>query len=143
MATKVELKDYTAQILESWETKGKSFMLEVKDLVAGQAADNSPRDSGDLKRSFKEDSYVDEAEGVAYIGSSLKYSIYQEYGTGEYALQGKGRLGGWVYYSDKKGRFYFTKGTTPKRMLYRAIKTTRPMIEARAKEIFGTVSNNG
>lgn len=140
MATRVEIKDYTAQILANWETKGKSFLTEVKDLIAGQASSNSPSDNGDLARSFLTDSYVDETEGVAYIGSSLEYSIYQEYGTGEYALQGNGRLGGWVYYSDKKGKFYWTKGTTPKRMVYRAIKTTRPMINSRAKEIFGAVT---
>jgi hypothetical protein len=142
LATKVEIKDYTEQILASWNEKGGSFMTEVKDLVAGQASSNSPVDTGDLARSFLEDSYVDENEGVAYIGSSLKYSVYQEFGTGEYALEGNGRIGGWVYCSND-GKYHFTKGVRPQRMLYRAIKTTSPMIEERAKQIFGTVNKNG
>lgn len=141
--TAVEITDYTKEILSSFGDQALIFLKDVKDLVAKQASDNSPVDSGDLARSFLEDSYVDEQAMEARIGSSLDYAIYQEYGTGEYALEGNGRIGGWVYYSDKDGRFYYTTGVKPQRMVYKAMLTTKPMIQSRAKDIFGAVSNNG
>ncbi len=143
MATKVELKDYTDNVLSSFDKKVNAFLLEVKDSVASQTSLNSPVDTGGLSRSFLTDSFIDKNEKIAYIGSSLKYSIYQEFGTGEYALKGNGRKGGWVYKSSKDGKFYHTKGAKPQRMLYKALLTKKPFIASQAKKILGTVSKNG
>ena len=137
MATTVELKDYTDKILSSFERKANAFLLEVKDSFASQASLNSPVDTGGLSRSFLSDSFVNKSEKTAYIGSSLKYSIWQEFGTGEYALEGGGRKGGWVYKSSKDGKFY------KKRMLYRALLTKKPLIASQAKNILGAVNKNG
>lgn len=143
MATTVELKDYTDKILSSFDKKVNAFLLEVKDSVANQASLNSPVDTGGLSRSFLTDSFVDKSEKTAYIGSSLKYSIYQEFGTGEYALEGNGRKGGWVYKSSKDGKFYKTYGVKPQRMLYKALLTKKPLIASQAKKVLGAVSKNG
>ena len=129
MDTTIEIKDYTKEILNSFGNKSISFLYEVKDLVADQASNNSPVDTGHLAQSFIDDSYVDEEEMAVHIGSSLKYAVWQEYGTGEQALNGDGRKG-WT-------------GVAPQRMLYKATLTTQPMIERRAKQILGTVSKNG
>ena len=143
MAWAVELKDYTDKILSSFERKANAFLLEVKDSVASQASLNSPVDTGGLSRSFLSDSFVNQREKTAYIGSSLKYSIWQEFGTGEYALEGGGRKGGWVYKSSKDGKFYKTYGVKPQRMLYRALLTKKPLIASQAKNILGAVNKNG
>lgn len=143
MATTVELNDYTDNIISSFDKKVNSFLLEVKDSVASQASLNSPVDTGGLSRSFETDSFVDKNEKVAYIGSSLKYSIYQEFGTGEYALEGNGRKGGWIYKSSKDGKFYRTNGVKPQRMLYRALLAKKPQITSQAKKILGAVNKNG
>lgn len=143
MAWAVELKDYTDKILNSFERKANAFLLEVKDSVASQASLNSPVDTGGLSRSFLTDSFVDKKEKTAYIGSSLKYSIWQEFGTGEYALEKNGRKGGWVYKSSKDGNFYRTKGVKPQRMLYKALLNKKTLIASQAKKVFGTVSKNG
>lgn len=87
MATVVELKDYTDKILSSFERKANTFLLEVKESISSQASINSPIDTGNLSRSFLTDSFVNKSEKTAYIGSSLKYSVWQEFGTGEYALE--------------------------------------------------------
>ena len=69
------------------------------------------------------------------IGSDLENAIYEEYGTGEYALHGDGRKGGWVYKSDKDGKFYHTLGKTPRQPLTKAFRTNAPKI----KRQFGNV----
>ena len=143
MACTVELNDYTDNIISSFDKKVNSFLLEVKEAVASQASLNSPVDTGGLSRSFETDSFVDKNEKVAYIGSSLKYSVYQEFGTGEYALEGNGRKGGWIYKSGKDGKFYRTNGVKPQRMLYRALLAKKPQITSQAKKILGAVNKNG
>lgn len=40
---------------------------------------------------------VDKGEDAVYIGTNLKYAKYNEYGTGKYADDGKGRQGWWVF----------------------------------------------
>lgn len=40
---------------------------------------------------------VKESEDAVYIGTDLKYAKYNEYGTGKYADDGKGRQGWWVF----------------------------------------------
>ncbi len=143
MATVVELKDYTDKILSSFERKANTFLLEVKESISSQASINSPIDTGNLSRSFLSDSFVNKSEKTAYIGSSLKYSVWQEFGTGEYALEGNGRKGGWIYKSQKDGKFYRTRGIKPQRMLYKALLTKKPLIKNQAKKILGAMSKNG
>ena len=93
--------------------------------VMSQAADNSPIDTGALKGDWKY--YVDEKDLVATIGNTKEYSIYQEFGTGEYALEGNGRKGGW-FYKDAEGKGHFTHGNKPIRMLYNAFVTKKNAI---------------
>lgn len=112
------------------------FLHEAKSVVSKQASRNSPVQSGDLKRSFESDSYVDDGENVAYIGSTVKYSIYQELGTGEYASGGNGRKGGWFYRDPKTGKCVFTRGTQPKHMLRNAFISKEKVIEQQAKKRF-------
>lgn len=138
MANKITVKftDNTVQVTKTIESAAIKFLEEAKATLASQAAKNSPVDSGDLKRSFTTDSLVVDSEFKAYIGSSLEYAIYQEYGTGEYALQGNGRKDGWIYKSKKDGKYYFTRGTAPKRMLYRAFQTKKEAVKKRGQDIF-------
>lgn len=47
------------------------------------------------------------------VTNVAKYALYTELGTGKYASDGKGRLGGWVY-PVGNGEFVFTEGMPPK-----------------------------
>lgn len=62
------------------------------------------------------------------VGNPLQNAIYEEYGTGEYAAEGNGRKGGWVY-RDAKGEFHRTKGKTPLRPLKTAFENNRAKIQ--------------
>lgn len=135
----VVFEDNSIKVNNLIESKAIKFLEEAKSVVASQASRNSPVKTGDLKRSFQTDSLVDEAERTAYIGSSLEYAIWQEMGTGEYALQGNGRKGGWCYKDPETGETVFTRGTRPKRMLYHAYLQKKDAVENRAKQIFGEI----
>ena len=101
-------------------------LYEAAGEVQGQAAQNTPVDTGQLKGSW--DYKVHESELKAIIGSPLENAIFTELGTGEYALEGNGRKGGWNY-KDAKGEWHFTKGKRPVRMLHNAFITKMPTVE--------------
>lgn len=119
------------------EVKFEDFSIRAKDaLNAGilkglelaaseiqtQAARNSRVDDGNLKGSWTH--IVDESAKEATIGSPLENAIWEELGTGEYAVEGNGRKGGWLY-EDKNGETVFTRGKTPNRTLQRAFESKK------------------
>ena len=61
---------------------------------------------------------------VATVGSPLENAIWEEFGTGEYALKGDGRKGGW-FYEDEEGVGHFTHGKKPSRALHNAVTTKK------------------
>lgn len=77
---------------------------------------------------------VDESKGEAVIGNPQENAIWEEFGTGEYALNGDGRKGGWVY-KDNKGEWHFTMGKTPLRPFYKAFTSLKSKLIRRAEQI--------
>lgn len=157
----VKFTDNSVKVKADLDKALIAFLREASAEIKTQAERYTPTGSAQLKRSW--DTVVDAGEKQAIIGNTLEYAIYQELGTGEYALEGNGRKGYWVYVKDsdsgkmakssksytlaearrimamlrEKGlEAYYTKGTRPKRMLYKAFKMWKPKIEARAKQIF-------
>lgn len=113
--------------------------------IQSQAQRNTPVDTGQLKGAWGH--VVDEEKKEAIIGNTLENAVWTEFGTGEYALEGKGRKGYWVYVKGNtsvkesnpgKARTleeakqvvailrkqgldaYYTKGRRPVRMLHNA-----------------------
>ncbi len=120
-----------------------AVLLEISSEIVSKAARNTPVDSGQLKGSWKAN--VDEYKGEAVIGSPLENALWNEFGTGNYALEGKGRLTPWyvpvdgytgtkkptyngqviiVYGKDGKA-FYKTNGKKPQRSLQKAFDSTK------------------
>ena len=159
----VEFKDYSLNVKAAINDETMKWLRETAFAIASHAKENCTMtdDGGQLRRSYRAE--VDEAKGEAYIGSSLESAYWEEFGTGEYALEGNGRKGYWVYVKDSdSGKMskssksytlaearrimamlradgleaYYTKGTRPKRMLYKSFKMWKPKIQARAKQIF-------
>ena len=64
---------------------------------------------------------------------------WEEFGTGEYALHGDGRKGGWVYKSKKDGKFYHTYGKTPRQPLTKAFQSVAPKIK---KQLVNVIKQN-
>lgn len=67
------------------------------------------------------------SEKEAVVGNPLENAIWEEYGTGEYALKG-GRKGGWVY-QDQKGEWHRTNGKKPLRPLHTAFQENKAKIQ--------------
>lgn len=66
------------------------------------------------------------------VTNVAKYALYTELGTGKYASDGKGRLGGWVY-PVGNGEFVFTEGMPAKFF----VRDTRKFYEDKAPIIVG------
>lgn len=139
MAKSFKFEDNSAQFLKELEAVSMTFLEEVKDSLVSQAQRNTPVKSGDLKRSFGEDSFIDENKKIAYIGSSKEYAIWVEKGTGEYAVEGNGRKGGWVFKDEKTDKWFKTNGMKPKLMLYKAYISKKDKIVRVASEKFGAL----
>ncbi|AIM63067.1 HK97-gp10 family putative phage morphogenesis protein [Weissella ceti] len=72
-------------------------MFEVGGIVQRSAVKNSPHDQGGLRRSIKHRTTGTGDETKVTVGTNLPYATYHEFGTGEFAENGKGRKGWWVY----------------------------------------------
>ena len=111
---------------------------------------------GDIRATALWDHKVDEGKMEAYVGSEHEAGYWEEFGTGEHALNKDGRKGWWVYVegqdSGKGGKSYSTKeeaeeaaefltkvkkldayatdGIDPNRPLHRAFKSGEKAVEA-------------
>lgn len=131
MAGSVRFEDFSIQVQEAINDAANQFLMEAAGEVQSQAARNTRVDTGQLKGSW--DYKVD--GDTATIGSPLENAIWEEFGTGEHALQGNGRQGGWAY-KDAKGDWHYTKGKMPSRAFHKAYTTSKPKIIKRAEQIF-------
>lgn len=134
----VRFEDNSIEVKKAIERKALQFLEEAASEVESAARRNSRVDTGQLKGSWSHT--VDNGKKVATIGSPLENAIWEEFGTGEYALEGNGRKGGWVYVDDE-GIRHFTFGKKPNRTLRRAFDDKMPAIQRRAKQIFGELNN--
>lgn len=137
--------------------KGVKGILEsVGGEIASQAKRNSRVDTGKTAGSYDHKVEESGSETIVYVGSDEENAIWEEFGTGEYALHGDGRKGGWYIPEGKLSAkakskmkkvigkdgkvYYYTKGKTPREPLTKAFKTTAPKIENRlANEIKGKI----
>lgn len=129
----VEFRDFSLQVKAALDDKTEQFLEEAASEIESAARRNSRVSSGQLKGSWAH--VVDKK--TATIGSPLQNAVWEECGTGEYAVGGDGRKGGWVYYDSLYGKFHFTRGKTPNRTLQRAFESCKNAIINRAREIFG------
>lgn len=129
-------KDNSMEGKERLKKAAAKWLLQACILVEGQAVLLAPVSTSRLKQSI--DYIVDDDELVGYVGTNVDYAIYVEFGTGEFAENGNGRKGGWMY-KDPSGEWFFTKGMSPKPYLRPAFRQTKGQIEALAKSIFGEV----
>lgn len=111
-----------------------AFLYQAGGELQAQTIRNSRVDTGQTKGSYQYRVQESSRESTVYIGSNLENAIWEEFGTGEYALKGDGRRGGWIY-KDAKGSWHRTKGKTPKRPLYNAFNTLRDSLKRLLEEI--------
>lgn len=128
----VEFNDFSIQVKEAIEAAALQFLEEAGGEMVAQTVRRTPVDTGQLKNSWNY--VVDESGMKCTIGSPLENAIWTEFGTGEYALEGNGRKGGWSY-MDAKGEWHHTVGKPPKRCLNNAFTDTKPKLIRRAEQL--------
>lgn len=105
MATEVKLFDYSAEVKAGLAEAGIAWLHTWGNEMASQANRNCQMD-GDagvqLRGSYK--CVVDEAKREATIGTPQESGFWEEFGTGEHAVDtSKSRKGWWVYTPDHPG----------------------------------------
>lgn len=125
----VEFQDFSIQVKGAISDRVNAALEECAGELESQVKrnfDTSGRvDTGRTKNSFRHVVY--DNTHTAYIGSDLENAIWEEFGTGEHALNGDGRKGGWRY-QDEKGQWHFTRGKTPTRAFWRAYTSLKAAI---------------
>ena len=105
--------------------------------LESQIKSNSRVDTGKTKNSFRH--HLNKMQHIAYIGSPDQNAVWEEYGTGEYALNNDGRKGGWYYHDEKDGKFHHTYGKTPTRALHHAFKQNETILKEVLKSQLGSM----
>lgn len=126
----VVFHDFSIEVQRALESKILATLEECAGEVESAAKRNSRVDTGQTKNSFRHK--VDESTRTAYIGSDLQNAVWEEFGTGEFALNGNGRRGGWRY-KDARGKWHKTLGKKPSRALYKAFSSKKTVIKNRFK----------
>lgn len=128
----VELKDDSIKVKAALNDAIISWLYQAAEVIESQAKQNTVA-GATTDTENKWGFAVDESKGEAIIGNKIENAIWEEFGTGEYALHGDGRKGGWVYVDEKGG--HFTRGKKPRRMLHNAFETKRSAIVKEAERI--------
>lgn len=156
---KVEFHDFSIACKNALDDAVNHFLEEAASELQSEAQRNSDF-SNNLKGTWQH--VVDEDKKVATVGNPMQLAIWMEMGTGEYALEGKGRKGYWVYvkgnssvteanpgkartleeaklavaFLREKGLdAYYTKGQKPRRMLWKAFQSKKAAIIRRAEQV--------
>lgn len=120
-------------VVQTIEEKINSVLEECAGEVESRVKRNTRVDTGQTKNAWEH--YVDTASHTAYIGSNHENAIWEEFGTGEHALAGNGRKGGWAY-KDGEGEWHFTYGKKPSRAFWNAYNSMKNKIINHIKNSF-------
>lgn len=133
----IEYTDNSAIVKAALSEGVRAFLYEAGGELQAQTMRNSRVDTGQTKGSYQYKVQEGTGESTAHVGSNLQNAIWEEFGTGEYALHGDGRKGGWKYV-DAKGKGHFTRGKTANRPLYNAFSALREKLKRRLQEILAS-----
>ena len=122
----IRFEDNTLRIINAINDKINIALEESAGELESQVKRNTRVKTGQTKNSWKHK--VDNDKHEAVVGSDYQNAIWEEFGTGEYAVNGDGRRGGW-YYVDEDGNGHFTHGKKPSRALHNAYTTLKNKIK--------------
>lgn len=131
----ISFEDYSIKVKAVLDDTVIAFLEEAGSIMQKQAANNTRIGTGET--AGKWDYVVDRSKHECTVGNPLQNAIWEEFGTGEYALKGNGRRGGWHYQDEKTGKWHHTWGKTPTRALHNAFVTKRSILIQRARQLFG------
>lgn len=119
----IEFEDYSFKVKEAIHDGIIAYIYEVVGEIQTQAARNTPVRTGRSKESW--DYEVNEQSQEGIVGSPLEELIWNEFGTGQYALHGDGRKTPWKY-KDINGKWHTTTGKRPRRSFFKAFESVKP-----------------
>lgn len=141
-------KDFSEDVIEKINALGVAWLEEASGEVESQTKRNTKVKTGRTKNSWEH--RVDEDKLEAEVGSRYKNALWEEFGTGIYALNGDGRKTPWVYMNpnvkltksgkvrknSKYGKFVYTVGKKPRRAFYKAYTGLKNKIIKSCQERF-------
>ena len=158
----IVFQDNSVKVIASIHDAVDKFLLEAGAELEAQVVRNSRVDTGKTRGQWA--AKLDKSNQQIFVGNPLENAIFEEFGTGEYAVNGKGRSGYWVFVKGsgspskstksytlaeakravailrKKGLdAYYTKGKRGTRAFEKAMNTTKPKLKNIAKDAFGGV----
>ena len=158
-----EFKDNSAAVKGALKEAAIAFLNEVGGEVASRTKQNSRRKTGKTAGSWTYQ--VDESGYKVTIGSGEENAVWEELGTGEYAVNGDGRKGYWVFVEGqskgggggktldlasakramamlrRKGlNAYYTKGKRPRKPIQKAVNSSHSFVESTAEKYFGELN---
>ena len=157
----VQFTDYSVEVKAALEEAAIAYLYEAGGELEAQVKRNTRigKENSGAHTKNKWSYRVDESELTVTVGNPLENAIWEEFGTGEYALNGDGRKGGWwipvgnggisktqaeAYGWEKVKRnkdgeitFVFTRGKKPHRAFKRAFTSSKNFLKRRAKETIG------
>ena len=149
----IQFEDNRVQVKAAIDSAISAFLHEAGGEIQARTVRNSRTDTGQTKGSYEYK--VNESAGECQVGSNLENAIWEEFGTGEYALKGNGRKGAWyvpvdtytgskkptyngkvvIVYGKNGKKFYKTNGKTPNRPLDNAFNSLKTKLIKRFGQI--------
>ena len=105
---------------------GVAWLEEASGEVEARTKSNAKVDTGRTKNSWEH--RVDENKLEAEVGSRYKNALWEEFGTGIYALNGDGRKDVPWFYKDAEGKGHMTSGKKPRRAFFNAYNNLKGAI---------------
>lgn len=146
-----KFEDNSVKILRALDEVGQQWLDDSTRVLLNQVKRNTRVDSTDTKKSW--DRVVDGDKGI--VGSTSENAIWEEFGTGHYAVNGDGKKGAWyvpvekvlgkkkptyngkvvIVYGKNNQAYYKTNGKKPNRALQNARNSTEKKIQKRLETL--------
>lgn len=151
MAGDWEFEDNSVNILRALDEVGQQWLEDATRILHRQVVQNSRVDTGQTKSSWKK--VVEGDKGI--VGSTSENAVWEEFGTGHYAVNGDGKKGAWyvpvekvlgkkkptyngkvvIVYGKNNQAYYKTNGKKPNRALQNARNSTEKKIQKRLEQL--------
>lgn len=153
-----KFEDNSIKVCDALNAVGSQWLEDASRILLNQTKQNTKVDTGKTKQSWEKVVGKDKA----IIGNTTENAIWEEFGTGHYAVNGDGRKTAWYvpvdgYLGTKKptyngkvvivhGRggkdYYKTNGKKPNRPLQNAKNSTETKIKKRLENLIKEHLNN-
>lgn len=133
----VKFIDNTIKVKQALESLAYAAVEEACGELESQVKRNTAVDTGQTKNAWTHAVKQSNEVTTGTVGNPLENSIWEEFGTGEYALNGNGRKGGWAYEDKKTGETVWTRGKHPRRPLHKAYTSLKNRLIRRIQSKIG------